>query len=119
MTRGDRLVVFVVAVAIVVSVPLVSLASSRNAGAVRVDAPGGSSTISLAHDGTYTIDGRSGRVVIEVSDHTVRCVNAECPDQLCVRAGVAGPGRPIVCAPNGVSVSLGARGGGALDAVSR
>lgn len=119
MTRGDRLLVLLVAVAVLVSVPLVSLASSKNSNAISVDAPGGRSSISLAHDGTYVIEGRSGRVVIEVAEGTARSVDAQCPDQLCVRMGEARPGRPIVCAPNGVSVSLGWNGGGALDAVSR
>lgn len=119
MTRGDRLVVIAVAVAVVVSAPVVSLAGVRNADSVGVDSPTGHTALSLAHDGRYEIQGRCGTVVLDVTDRAVRCIRADCPDQLCVRSGVARPGHPIVCAPNGVSVSLGAKDGGALDAVTR
>lgn len=119
MTSGDRILVFLVAAAVLVSVPLVSLASSGQPGAVRLDAPGGSSEVSLVHDGRYVVEGRSGRVVVEVAAGAARVVEADCPDQLCVRMGRARPGRPVVCAPNGVSVSLSVQDGGALDAVSR
>lgn len=119
MTRGDRIVVLVVVIGILTSFPLVSFASSQHADTVVIDSPGGHTRVSLAHDGRYVIEGRNGRVVVEVTDRAAKCVYAACPDQVCVRSGAARAGRPVVCAPNGVSVSLASEDGGGLDAVTR
>ena len=124
MTRGDRLLIGLVALAIVVSVPVSAGAltgGGRTAATATVIGPAGTTTLDLRRDGTYTLEGRTGTVVLCVADGSVRCISADCPDGVCVRSGMARPGRPIVCAPNGVTVSVsrGKNGDRSVDAVSR
>ena len=121
MTRGDRLLIGLVALAVVVSVPISAAALAGGGRVAKVTGPAGSTTLDLRHDGTYTVEGRTGDVVVRVADGAVRCLSADCPDRVCVRSGEARIGRPIVCAPNGVTVSVsGARTDErSIDAVSR
>ena len=119
MTRGDRIVIALVALAVIASAPLVSFASSRRAPGAIVDAPAGRSILPLSRDATYVIEGRHGDVVVRVAAGMARCVSADCPDHVCVRSGAVGVGRPVVCAPNGVSIALSSSQDWGLDAVSR
>ena len=120
MTRADRQLFTVLLALVLLSIPVVSFAAADlGSGSVAtVVAPSGTTRISLATDARYTIQGRHGEVVVVVSDGALRCVESSCDDQVCVRAGELSPGRPIVCAPNGVSIST-VGGGDDLDAVSR
>ncbi len=119
MTRGDRILVAVVACVALLSAPLVSAASSGASVSAVVRAPAGRTVLDLTRDGRYEIQGRRGVVVLDVTSGEIAAVEADCPDGICVRTGTARPGRPIVCAPNGVSVAVSGGGEGALDAVSR
>lgn len=122
MTRADRILIAIVACIAIASVPLVYMASAIAAGSRNVavvEAPGGRTVLDLTKDGLYEIQGRRGVLHLRVAGNEVRAVDAECPDQVCVRSGAARPGRPIVCAPNGVSVSLSGSPKGGVDAVSR
>lgn len=119
MTRGDRIIVLLVVLAVLASVPLVSFASSISGDAVVVHSPAGSSRLSLGRDGRYVVEGSRGRVVVKVAGGRACVTEADCPDHVCVRSGAVAPGRPVVCVPNGVSVSLAAVQSGGLDAVSR
>jgi hypothetical protein len=122
VTRADRILIVLVAALAIVSVPIVSVASAALAGTARtasVQAPGGRTVLDLAKDATYEIRGRRGLVCLEVSGGQVRATEADCPDHVCVRSGAARPGRPIVCAPNGVSVTISGAEEGGIDAISR
>ena len=118
MTRGDVLVVIAVVALALLSVPSAAAMLAPAGEAVILRGPGGSTTVDLTSPGTYVVEGHSGRVVFSVTGGEVTAAAADCPDCLCVRMGAAAPGRPVVCAPNGVSATL-ARGGERLDAVSR
>lgn len=54
--------------------------------------------------GTYTIgDPNTEYNVIEIKDHRVRCIDANCPDKICVSHGYLNPDIDndiIVCAPH-------------------
>jgi hypothetical protein len=119
MTRGDRIIVLLVVLAVLASVPLVSFASSVSSDAVVVRSPVGNSLLSLGRDGRYVVEGSRGRVVVKVAGGRASVVEADCPDHVCVKSGAVASGRPVVCVPNGVSVSLAAAPSGGLDAVSR
>lgn len=119
MTRADRLLIALVALAIIVSVPISASALVRRGNVAEVKGPAGSTTLDLRKDGRYTIQGRDGMIVLQIADGSVRCVQADCPDGVCVRTGAARPGRPIVCAPNGVIVSVLTGRQRSVDAVSR
>ncbi|MFU8891678.1 MAG: NusG domain II-containing protein [Anaerosomatales bacterium] len=118
MTRGDTLVVVAVVALALLSVPSAAAMLAPAGDAAILSGPAGSTTVELASPGTYVVEGHVGRVVFEVAGGEVIATAADCPDRLCVRMGAVAPGRPIVCAPNGVSATL-ASGGEGLDAVSR
>ncbi len=121
MTHGDRILVVAVACLVLLSVPLVSLASGGSHESALVQSARGTTVIDLTRDADYEIEGRRGVVHLRVAAGAVSAVAADCPDHVCVNSGTAAPGRPIVCVPNGVSVTLSGNGGGEgdLDAVSR
>lgn len=60
--------------------------------------------IDLNSPGTYTIgDSNADYNIIEIKDHRVRCIDANCPDKICVSHGFLNPDIDndiIVCAPH-------------------
>lgn len=59
-------------------------------------------TINLSHaeDQIWEVD-FEGRVnTIEIKDHQIRMLDAECPDHTCVNMGWLNSSAPIVCLPN-------------------
>ena len=60
--------------------------------------------IDLNIPGSYTIGDPNGEYnIIEIKDHRVRCVDANCPDKVCVSHGYLNPeidNDIIVCAPH-------------------
>lgn len=119
MTRGDRLIVAVVAALAVASWPVAILATGgASAGrTVTVDGPQGGLAVPLAAQRHLEVAGLGGHVEVVVRGGRVRVVASTCPDQLCVRQGAVSSGA-IVCVPNGVSVKVGG-GEDALDAYVR
>lgn len=44
---------------------------------------------------------------IEISDGTVRMIDADCPDKICIHTGrISDSGRAIICLPNRVVISI-------------
>ncbi len=119
MTRGDLLIVIAVAGFALLAVPVAGVALVQPAEGAVFSSPAGETRVALDAPGRYQVAGARGTVTFEVAEGQVRAIAAECPDGLCVNSGVARPGRPIVCAPNGVSAALTGGGAGELDAVSR
>ena len=64
--------------------------------------------IDINIDGVYTIeDGNGGYNVIEIKDRKVRCIEANCPDKICVEHGPLNmdiDNDMIICAPHGLSI---------------
>ena len=59
--------------------------------------------IDINVDGTFTIKNGGNINVIEIKNKKVRCINSNCPDQICVRHGYLNPdivNDLIVCAPH-------------------
>lgn len=112
MTQGDRLLIVVLAAAILVSWPL--LAAARSAGdTVQIVSASGVTSFSLSESGDLRIDGPSGGLTVRTENGSVRVVSAACPDLVCVRTGaVSTSGSVIACVPNGVVVRI---GGGDVD----
>lgn len=71
----------------------------------------------LSEDATIALDG----VTVAVENGAAYVKKADCPDGLCKKAGRARAGKPVICLPNGVIVSVTAGGeegdGDAPDAV--
>jgi hypothetical protein len=116
MTRADRILIAVLACAALLAWPWVASAGVASGEAV-IEAPAGRTTIALADDAIYQVAGARGTVVVEVADGSVRVLESDCPDQVCVRTGaVSAPGSVIACVPNGVVVRVGGGGSDGLDA---
>ena len=96
----------IIAIVIALSLlPLPFLFPGADAGTVVVTVRGAEIyRASLATDAVIvTPDGGN---TITVKDGTVTMTAASCPDGLCVAAGPAKPGKPVVCLPNGVVVAI-------------
>lgn len=118
MTRADRILILGLITVAVLCVPLVTWAAPSDR--VTISGPQGVTGVDPDKDATYAVAGRLGTVEVRVQAGRIRVRESCCADALCVRAGVLAPGKPLVCAPNGVVISYGsAPGEEALDAVSR
>ena len=73
---------------------------------------------SLDNDTVFTVESRTGPLVISISDGYVSVVSASCPHKICVKTGaVSRPGQSIICAPGRVAVII--EGKGDLDGLTR
>lgn len=68
----------------------------------------------LGHDAVITTEDGSNTVCIENGRAYMQ--HADCPDGLCIGMGAAEAGRPVVCLPNKVVVSVSTSG--EVDAVT-
>ena len=60
---------------------------------------------SLTSNGVYDIN--DGKNRIEILDGKVRMIDADCPDELCIRQGWIGyDGQSIICLPNKITVMV-------------
>lgn len=113
------MIVAVVLAVAVLSLPLAVAPAVLRTDTATITGPAGVTSLPLSESGVYRVAGRIGEVYVAVADGRVYVHEADCPDGRCTRSGHALPGRPVVCAPNGVSVSVSHRGEAELDAVSR
>lgn len=71
---------------------------------------------------TLRLEDSRGTNVVAVEHGRIRVVEADCPDEVCVRTGwIDGPATPIACVPHGLAITVAREGGedDALDAVAR
>lgn len=70
-------------------------------------------------DQIINIEYEGKRNVIEIKNHQIHILEAECPDQTCVRMGYLKSGNlPIVCLPNRLAIQFG-QDDGDTDAIAR
>lgn len=75
--------------------------------------------LSAAEDTIFTVEYGEHRNTVEISDHRIRVVDADCPDLTCVRMGwLSGSGMPIVCLPHRLVIEF-TDPTGDVDAVTR
>ena len=76
-------------------------------------------SLSSAADRTFDVEYDGHINTIEIKDHRIRVISADCPDQTCVRMGVLkSAAAPIVCLPHHLVIEYtNARDG--VDAVTR
>ena len=61
----------------------------------------------LGEDATLTVSSALGTNVIEVVNGSVRCVESDCGNQVCVNTGwVSGVGQMVVCLPHELTVQV-------------
>jgi hypothetical protein len=107
ITRGDALVIALVCVAILASVVGASfVASTGSLAVVEVDGTP-VRTLRLDTDERIQVAGVRGAVVVEVREGRVAVVQADCPNQVCVRTGRRShAGDAIICVPNRTTVRI-------------
>jgi hypothetical protein len=67
---------------------------------------------------TLKISGRLGPATVEVAGGKIRMLEANCPEQICVKQGwIQDPGASIVCLPGEIVIHL--DGQTAVDAITR
>lgn len=116
MTRGDRLLTVVLAVASLLAWPLLAAAGTVG-DRVEISGPAGITRVSLSEDASLHVPGTAGEVLVVIRDGRVHVESSSCPDQVCVAAAEAdASGSVIACVPNHVVIQVGKGGGDALDA---
>lgn len=64
-------------------------------------------TLDLSHDGEYGYDTEYGHNTVIVEDGTVRMVEADCPDKVCVSMGAKDrDGEVITCLPHRLVIEV-------------
>ena len=127
--RAEALFAAAVAAIAVVAFALAQApgANADGAHAVATIARNGTAvqTIDLATvEAPYTLqlEDESGANTVAVEPGRIRIVEADCLDKVCVGMGwIDGPGRPIACAPHGLTITVECEGGGSddVDAIAR
>jgi len=121
MTRWDWVLSGIIfSAALILQLTSVSWATAGLNDHISITSPYGKTRIdlSMSADSIVSIQGHKGTIVFEVREGALYCVEASCPDGICLRSGPVAPGRPIVCVPNGVIAYMPGKNGD-YDAVSR
>ena len=75
--------------------------------------------LNAAEDRTFEIAYGEHRNTVEIKDHRIRVLDADCPDKTCVRMGwLSSAAMPIVCLPHHLVIEFTDSDDG-LDAVTR
>ena len=110
MTRGDRIVVMLVAALALAAWPLAGMASGHDASVAVIAGPRATYRVPLDATRRLDVRGLESTVTIVVEHGSVRVADSGCRDRLCVQSGaISAAGSAIVCAPNGVTVRIGGR----------
>ena len=76
--------------------------------------------LKLTEDTVFDVAYQGHVNTVEIKDHKIHVKDADCPDQTCVKEGKAKPGKPLVCLPNHVIVTVTASDGEPdYDAISK
>lgn len=77
-----------------------------------------SGDLSLAEDTVFDVSYQGHVNTVEIKDHQIRVLSADCPDQTCVKMGyLKSSAMPIVCLPHKLVIEFAESGG--VDAVTR
>ena len=120
MSRGDRILIGVLAAGLLALLPVGVAIGGQGTGRGSVTGPGGTTMMALDRDADYAIDGLAGGVTVRGRDGCVRVIEASCPDRVCEHTGaVSAPGSVIACVPNGIVIRVEGRSDERIDAVVR
>ena len=74
--------------------------------------------LSLAEDAVFDVSYQGHVNTVEIKDHQIHVLSADCPDQTCVKMGfLKSSAMPIVCLPHKLVIEF--ADGGDVDAVTR
>ncbi|MDD7183454.1 NusG domain II-containing protein [Peptostreptococcus anaerobius] len=107
MKKKDIIVIFVVAIAIISSILVNRSLNSSPASTVQIYVGDKLyKELPINKDTTITLD-NSGKNIIKVHNNGVEMIEANCPDQVCIKTGfISKPGQSIVCLPHKVNVKI-------------
>ena len=104
MKKGDVLLIALVAAPSLLPLPLLLPNTDASQARVTVAQRG-----VVLYEGPLSTDATvatpDGGNVVEIRDGRAYMKSADCPDGLCLH-GTAQPGMPLVCLPNGVTVTI-------------
>lgn len=118
MKRADKLCILVIMAACVLFyVPLWFAYEGTEANAVVVQVRNEEVLrVPLWEDGTYPVEGKLGKVLVEVNEGRVRVEKETSPYHYCsIQGYVSDPSTPIICLPNEVVVTIEGSEEGAVD----
>jgi hypothetical protein len=109
----DLIVILIMAITFLLFLP----AASNGAGVAHVFQDGQLiRTVDLFLNGSIEI---GDALVLQVENGAVKVVEADCPDQICVKTGwTSSPGIPIVCIPNRIMIVIPRRNDQAIDVIT-
>ena len=118
MTRADKMVTAISIIGIIYLYVVFWVGGSGPLAAT-VSFASEEKRLSLTENRRYSIPGRLGETVIEVSDERIRFVSSPCTSKRCVLSGwLDKRGDFAACLPNGVSLSLHGLGDRGFDAIN-
>ncbi|MBB5182869.1 NusG domain II-containing protein [Catenisphaera adipataccumulans] len=107
MTRADKiLIVAIMILSAGLIVPLLNHVPQASQAVVTVSDQE-VMRIDLSKDGKYSVDGKLGKVYIQVKDGQIRVTQENSPRHICSQQGyVSDPNTPIVCLPNETVITI-------------
>ena len=86
---------------------LLPMSFQRQADALEIHTPDGSSSYSLSIDREITLTSRGVTLTVKIEDGAAYVVESGCPDGVCVASGyIRYAGESILCAPAGVTLTV-------------
>lgn len=73
----------------------------------------------LTQNQKFVFDGPIGKTTVEIKTHSIRVLDSECPQKLCVRQGmIRNTGEIIVCVPNKITIWIEGNRRNKFDAIT-
>lgn len=118
MKKGDWILSFVILGIAVLGFGLYSIIGLQKAGSAEVFIDGRQAgSYPLSRDCEIGLNG--GTNILVIKDRTAKIVEADCPDQVCVRhKAISKKGESIICLPNKIVVSIDEGEGQELDSLT-
>jgi hypothetical protein len=119
LTLADKVLIATLALLSAASFGLVGVAAES--GEYAIIAVDGGSPIrkSLHRDDLFILPATTGAVVIEIQDQSIRILDSNCAQKLCIRQGrIKRVGEIIVCVPNKITIWIEGRQANPFDAIT-
>ena len=102
-----KILLIMLIVSVIICALFIYKSCTNNADYVEVKTPHNRTLYSINKNQEFEVEGRIGKVVIEIKDKKVRVKESSCPNQVCVKTGwIKRSGEIIVCAPNELTVRI-------------
>jgi hypothetical protein len=117
--KAIDVLIFILSIAAIVAVGISAYGQPRQNPSAVVTSPKGEWIFPLSTEQILTPSGLQGGCVVSFEDGSVRVIQSDCPEQICVRAGrVSRPGQWIACVPHRVFIEIQGRDEDPVDAIN-